>query len=171
MKRLVFPLMLAGLLGLAVASAGAAASTTTTIIDVDDAFSETDNCGFQLDWTVHGSFKHTEFFDSSGTLVKVIENNTGGPFTITVTNPANGIVATTQSQTFVLIVRFNPDGSVKSATINGIVNNFVIPGVGSVLLDVGTVVFDSEDNILKIGGPHQQLEGDVEGFCSALAGS
>jgi hypothetical protein len=171
MKRLVFPLMLAGLLGLAVASAGAAASTTTTVINVDDAFSETDTCGFQLDWTVHGSFKHAEFFDSSGTLVKFIENNTGGPFTLTATNPANGLVATTHSQTFVAIARFNPDGSVKSFTINGTVNSFVIPGVGSVLLDAGTVVFDSEDNIVKIGGPHQQLEGDVDGFCSALAGS
>jgi hypothetical protein len=170
MKRLVLPLFFAGvLLGLGLASASAAASTTTTIVHVDESFSETDTCGFQLDWRVQGSFKDTEFFDSSGTLVKLIETNTGGPFTYTITNPANGKTATTHSQTVVGILTFNPDGSLNTVTQNGIVFNFVLPGTGTIALDVGTVAFDSEGNLLKIGGPHQFLMGDVAGFCAALA--
>src|SRR6266581_3424829 len=143
MKRLVLPLLLAGvLLGLGVASASAA--TTTTVVHVDASFSETDTCGFQLDWHFQGSFKDIEFFDSSGTLVKVIETNTGGPFTFTITNPANGKTATTESQTFVVV-------ATDPVRVSGIVGNFVLPGTGTILIDVGTVVFDSNGDILMIG--------------------
>jgi hypothetical protein len=170
MKRLVLTLFLVGTLsGLGVASASAAASTTTTIVHVDVSFSETDTCGFQLDWHLQGSFKDTQFFDSSGTLVKLIETNTGGPFTVTITNPANDKTATTRSQTVVGILTINPDGSLNTVTQNGIVFNFVLPGTGTIAMDVGTVVFDSEGNLLKIGGPHQLLVGDVAGFCAAVA--
>jgi hypothetical protein len=170
MKRLVLPLFLAGvLLGFGVASASAAVSTTTMIVRLNVSFSETDTCGFQLDWHLQGSFKDTEFFDSSGTLVKLIETNTGGPFTVTITNPANGKTATTQSQTVVGILTVNPDGSINTVTQNGIVFNFVLTGTDTIAMDVGTVVFDSERNLLKIGGPHQLLVGDVAGFCAALA--
>jgi hypothetical protein len=45
----------------------------------------------------------------------------------------------------------------------------VLPGTGTILMDVGTVVFDSEGNIQLIGGPHQALMGDFAGFCGAMA--
>ncbi len=103
MKRLILPLLLFGvLLALGAASAGAAASTTTIVVNVNDSFTDSELCGFPLDVHVQGSFKHTEFFDTSGTLVKVIETNTGGPFTITITNPANGKTATTESHSWSL---------------------------------------------------------------------
>lgn len=170
MKRLVLPLVLAGvLLGLGVASASAAASTTTTIVHVDVSSSETDNCGFQLDEHDQGSFKDTLYFDSHGTLVKEIFTNTGGPFTITITNPANGKTATTRSSTTVVIVTFNADGSVNTVTQNGNLFNFVLPGTGTIAMDVGTLVEDSEFNVLKIGGPHQFHAGDLARFCAAMA--
>lgn len=170
MKRLVLPLVLAGVLsGLGVASASAAASTTTTIVHVDFSSSETDNCGFQLDEHDQGSFKDTLYFDSNGTLVKEIFTNTGGPFTITFTNPANGKTATTQSSTTVVIVRFNADGSVNTVTQNGNLFNFVLPGTGTIAMDVGTLVEDSNHDVLKIGGPHQFHAGDLAGFCAAMA--
>jgi hypothetical protein len=163
MKRLVLPLLLSGaLLGLGVASATAAASTTTIVVNVNDSSTDTETCGFPLDVHTQGSFKHTEFFDTNGNLVKVIETNTGGPFTITITNPANGKTATTQSQTFVVV-------ATDPVRISGIVGNFVLPGTGAILMDVGTIVFDSNGNVLMIGGPHQQFVGDLEGFCAAMA--
>ncbi len=163
MKRLILPLLLFGvLLALGAASAGAAASTTTIVVNVNDSFTDSELCGFPLDVHVQGSFKHTEFFDTSGTLVKVIETNTDGPFTITITNPANGKTATTESQTFVVV-------ATDPVRVSGIVGNFVLPGTGTILMDVGTVVFDSNGDILMIGGPHQELMGDVEGFCAAMA--
>jgi hypothetical protein len=93
----------------------------------------------------------------------------GGPYTWRVTNPANGKTATMQSQTAVGIVTFNPDSSINTVTQNGISDHWVLPGTGTIAMDVGTVVFDSEGNILKIGGPHQFLMGDSAGFCAALA--
>lgn len=162
MKRLILPLLLFGALsGLGVTSATAAASTTTIVVNVNASETNTEVCGFPLESHLEGSFKRTEFFDTSGTLVKVIETNTGGPFTVTVTNPANGKTATTQSQTRVLV-------ATDTQRISGIVGNFVLPGTGTILMDVGTVVFDSNGNVLSIAGPHTGLTGDVERFCAAL---
>lgn len=45
-----------------------------------------------------------------------------------------------------------------------------IPGVGVVLIDAGTVIFDSDGNILFEAGKHQVLvDGDFEEICAALA--
>jgi hypothetical protein len=55
----------------------------------------TDACGFPVDARIDGSFKVTDYFDNSGTLLKEIVNNFGGPFTITAVNPANGKSTTT----------------------------------------------------------------------------
>ena len=170
LKSLVLSLLVAGaVLGLGASSASAAASTTTTVTHEDTSFSETATCGFQLDWHYLGSFKVTSYFDTSGILVKSILTQTGGPFTVTVINPATGKTATS-GETSVLITTYNPDGSVKTQSENGLVFNFHLPGThGPIALDVGHVVFDSQFNILQIGGPHQIETGDTSGFCAALA--
>jgi hypothetical protein len=170
MTRVVLSLLVAGaVLGLNATSAIAAASTTTVIESVNTSFSETASCGFELDWHIQGADKVVSFFDTSGTLVKSILTATGGPFTVTVTNPASGKTATTRSETSIVIVTFNPDGSINTITQNGLAFNFVLPGTGTIFLDVGSVVFDSEFNPVRIGGPHQFLAGDYAGFCAALS--
>jgi hypothetical protein len=168
MKRLVLPLLFAGVvLWLGVASAGAEASTTT-VASVDFSFSDTSMCGFELDHHLAGTFKDTSFFDSTGTLVKLIETNMSGPFRDMVTNPANGKTATSQSETIVSIFQFNPDGSVKDVETRGIFVHFVLPGMGSILMDLGHVVFDQDFNPVPLRGPHQVLTGDVATFCAAM---
>jgi hypothetical protein len=67
-------------------------------------------------------------------------------------------------------VTFNPDGSVARVTHNGIDVNMVLPGAGSVLIQVGTETYDLQRNLLRIGGPHQFISGDFAGFCAAMAG-
>jgi hypothetical protein len=164
MKRLILPLVLAA----AVAGFGAtaaAASTTVTFIHVDVPFTDTETCGFELNGHVEGTFHVTDFFNRSGTLVKEIS---AGPTFVTITNPANGKTAQTTS-TFAQIITFNPDGSINTITQSGLILNFHMPGVGTIAMDVGTVRFDAEGNILFVGGPHQFLAGDVAGFCNALA--
>ena len=168
MRRLtIFLSLVVGVLAIPATASGA--STTTTVQTVNSSFSETDTCGFQLDWTLHGSFKVTDFFDNSGTLVKEVITNTGGAFTITVTNPANGKIATTQSSAVAVITTFNADGSINTTSSSGVGLNFVLPGTGTIAQEVGTAVFDSEGNLLRIGGPHQFSSGELAGFCSALA--
>jgi hypothetical protein len=166
MKRLILPLVLAASLsGVGVASAQSAASTTHTFVYLDESFTDTELCGFQLNFQLQGKFQLTDFFDASGTLVKEIS---AGPSTFTLTNPANGKTATTTS-TWANITTFNPDGSINTVTQSGLIANFVLPGVGTIVMDVGTVQFDSEGNIVFVRGPHQLLMGDIEGFCDALA--
>jgi hypothetical protein len=54
--------------------------------------------------------------------------------------------------------------------VTGTVYNIQVPGAGTILLDAGNVVFDlATGEVLHLAGPHQQLTGDVGGFCGYLA--
>jgi hypothetical protein len=164
MKRLILPLVLAAAVA-GLGTASAAASTTVTFVPVDVSFTDTELCGFELNGHIEGTFHVTDFFDANGTLVKEIS---AGPTFFTITNPANGKTATTTSS-FAQIITFNPDGSINTVTQSGLILNFHMRGVGTIAMDVGTVRFDAEGNILFVHGPHQFLEGDFAGFCNALA--
>jgi hypothetical protein len=147
----------------------AGANTIQTIVSQIDEREAVTVCGFQLDYRLVGTFKDTFFFDQDGTLLKQIETVTRGGVTLTLTNPANGKIATTQSQAFQAIIIFNPDGSVKTITRNGPAFNFVLPGAGNIFADVGRVVFDANGNIIFEAGPHEFLHGDVASLCAAMA--
>ena len=171
MKRLVVLLVLGAVgLGFGVVATGADASITRTVTTDDYGYSETETCGFELDWTIQGSFKDTFYYNTSGQLVKLIESPFGGPLTVTVTNPKNGNTATTQSDALVTVATFNPDGSLATVSHSGIDAHMVMPGAGPILVQVGTVAYDAQGNILRIGGPHQYISGDLAGFCAAMAG-
>jgi hypothetical protein len=43
-----------------------------------------------------------------------------------------------------------------------------MPGAGSLAMDVGTLRFDNEGNLLFVHGPHDFLVGDLTRFCAAL---
>ena len=92
------------------------------------------------------------YFGNDGTLIKSIATNQG-PFLLTAS--AHGTTLTTQMPSFMTFITYNPDGSVASEADNGIIFNFIVPGGGSVLLDVGRVVFDGEGNPIFVAGPHQ----------------
>jgi hypothetical protein len=154
---------------LALAPSAGANTIQTTVTQVDFQVADTSMCGFQLDFRLVGTFKETFFFDQDGTLLKEIVTVTRGGVTATLTNPANGKIATTQSQAFQVIVTFNPDGSVKTITRNGPQSNFVLPGAGNIFADVGRVVFDADGNIVFEAGPHEFLHGDVASLCAAMA--
>ena len=54
----------------------------------------------------------------------------------------------------------------------GTVYNVQVPGLGRVLLDAGSIVFDFSTDpptVLHVSGPHEQFSGDVAAFCSYLA--
>jgi hypothetical protein len=171
MSRLVVLLVLGAVgLGFGVLASGADASITTTVTTENYGYSDTAMCGFELDWTIKGSFKNTFYYNTSGQLVKIIVSPFGGPFTVTVTNPANGNTARTQSDALVVVATFNPDGSPATVSLSGIDAHMVMRGAGPILVQVGTVAYDAQGNILRIGGPHQYISGDFAGFCAAMAG-
>jgi hypothetical protein len=152
-------------LSLGAVSATTAASTTHRFVPVDVSFSDAGLCGFQLDFRIEGTLQVTDFFDASGTLYKQIST---GASLFTITNPANGKTART-TQSFNQTITFTPEGFIDTVTESGLVFNFVLPGVGTVFMDVGTLRIDSGGNILFVHGPHQGLAGDIAGFCNALA--
>jgi hypothetical protein len=159
-------------LPLALTATAAANTTQTQVVTVHDAFDfgeATEACGFPVDIRVDGSFKITDYFDNSGTLFKEILTQFRGPFTVTAINPANGKSTTTQSQSFVTIVQFNPDGSVASASNSGPIYNFVVPGLGTILQSTGRLVFDSNSDIVFQAGPQDFDDGNTAAFCNYLA--
>jgi hypothetical protein len=143
-------------------------TTVRTVFHIDSSESRDDLCPFSIDETLVGSFQRIDQFDNAGNPIKVTLTAFGGPFTITWS--ANGVTATTRSETVVVIFTFSPDGSVITRAQNGIVFNFVVPGEGSVLMEVGRLVRDDAGDLLFDAGPHQFLEGDLDALCAALSG-
>jgi hypothetical protein len=171
MQRLALLLCLVAL-PLAVAATAAANTTQTTIITVhsthpfDGAIAA---CGFPINLQEDGSFKDTLYYDNAGTLVKEILTPFGGSFTLTATNPANGKSTTTQAQTEVTVIRYNPDGSEASASANGVFYNFHVPGLGTILHSTGRLVFDGNGNLVFESGPHAFRDQNTAAFCDYMA--
>lgn len=148
------------------ASPAGANTITRTIYPVNETFTETYLCGFRVREHYEGTFQVIRYFDADGHKFKEVDLPYGGPFTVTFS--ANGVTATTQAQAFSLVTIYNEDGSIESATFRGEVFNFVIPGQGTVGLDAGKYIFDSEGNLVFEAGHH--LNGDdVKKFCQALS--
>ena len=168
MRRLA---LLLSIIALPLALTATAVANTTqsqivTIHQTDPFGDATAACGFPIDLRADGSFEITDYFDNSGTLFKEIDHPFGGPFTLTAINPANGKSTTTQSQTFVQITKFNPDGSIASVSVNGLVYNFVVPGLGTILHSTGRLVFDANGNLVFEAGPHAFRDQNTADFCN-----
>jgi len=170
MRRLALLLSIIAL-PLVLTATAAANTTQTQVVTIHDTFpfgDATDACGFAVNVRIDGSFKVTDYFDNSGTLLKEIVNNFGGPFTLTAINPANGKSTTTQSQTVVAINTFNPDGSLASTSNSGLIYNFVVPGLGTILQMTGRLVFVNDDIVFE-AGQFDFINGNTAAFCSYLA--
>jgi hypothetical protein len=59
---------------------------------------------------------------------------------------------------------------VASESLNGLLSNFVAPGVGSLLLTTGRLVFDGNGNLIFEAGLHALLDPNPwSRFCDYLA--
>jgi hypothetical protein len=168
--------IIVGMLALTLAlTASAAANSTQSVIvtehETDPFGAATNACGFPIDLRTDGSFEITDYYDNNGTLLKEIDHPYGGPFTLTAINPANGRSTTTQAQTFVEITYFNPDGSVASYSDNGLIYQFIVPGLGTILHATGRLVLDADFNLIFEAGPHAFRDHDTAAFCSYMAGT
>jgi hypothetical protein len=165
-------LLIAVALPLAVTAMAAANSTQSQVVtehQTDPFVAATNACGFPIDLRTDGSFEITHYYDNSGTLFKENVHNTGGPFTVTAVNPANGKSTTTESESEVIIRMFNPDGSLASERVTGVVYSFVVSGLGTILQGVGRLVFDGDGNLAFEAGPHDFRDHNTEAFCSYMA--
>ncbi len=63
---------------------------------------------------------------------------------------------------------FNVEFAAGVTRITGAVFNIQAPHVGTLLMDVGIIVYD-DDSVIFQGGPHPGFYGDVQGLCDYLA--
>jgi hypothetical protein len=165
---------LAALLALAVAGALAAPAaavppTRQTITPPPNVVQDQGQaCGFPVRWTIDLTVERTRFFDSDGTLVRIIdhvrEDNT-------VENLATGEVLREGPDAFQQVITF--EGGVTRVAINGLALNLQgeqLKDVGRVVLENGVIVFSA--------GPHPAREAIAPGrpisdalvvFCDALS--
>ena len=164
-----------GILAVALSFAAPAGANTVTTQVFTDNFTVlaprlTRGCGFPIYRTNVGSYKVALFYDNNGVLFKEIDTNFGGPYTITVTNPANGKSATTQSSSAVTTVIYNSDGSVASVSFSGIEFNFVAPGFGTILQVMGRWGLDpATGGLTFVGGQFDLANGNFGAFCAYMA--
>jgi hypothetical protein len=141
------------------ASAATPFMTTFTMTEsfVDPGVSA--GCGFPVTSTATISGRLQVFFDQSGNPIRAqVEESSAGNFT------ANGL-AVPQTSHQVSIIDF----AAGTETDIGILIHVSLPGGGTIFLDRGLVVFDSNGNILVEAGPHPSLHGQVfPALCAAL---
>jgi hypothetical protein len=158
-SAVVAVLVLAGLAFAASASAQTQPITgrfTFTDVNVDPGVSAA--CGFTVTETdtTKGSFE--EFFDNTGTPVRLqVEENYTGVFS------ANGLTVDTAGAS---LARFDlVNGGETDAGINIRVS---LPRGGILYIDRGRLVFDGNGNLVFEAGSHPSLHGDIDGLCAAL---
>ena len=166
MRRLALLLSIIAL-PLAFTATAAANTVTRTVGSIDETElfgGATFFCGFDVYLHTEGSIQETDYFDNSGTLVRQIFTNVGGPIRLTVWNATNGKTATSTGGSGEVIVA-NPDGSyAASDALNGIIFNFVVPGSGTILLSAGRLDFVTG----FVAGPHAFRDQNTAAFCNYL---
>ncbi len=151
---------LMALAGFSVASAGA-----PVIEDPyhEEGIAELFDCGaFQVLDVYELNAVQIWFFDEAGNRLRFIEQVWG---TDTFTNSVTG-EAYAMSYHNTVIVDFTTSPPLGANM--GVVFRLNVPGAGAVFLDVGRVVLDRAGNVYFRAGPHQFIDGDIDGVCEAL---
>jgi hypothetical protein len=164
MRRLWLPFIVVILAAMALARPAAANTQVRTVIHVDEIAVDSELCGFDITSHFFGAITFTDFYDNTGFLYKTIAKGRPGPFRVTAT--AKGTTLTSQNESFSETITYNPDGSMKTLTDNGVFNRFTAPGRGIVWLDTGHLIVDGDFDVLFVAGPRQN--GDFSAFCTAF---
>jgi hypothetical protein len=116
-------------------------------------------CGFDILFEVSGIQTIQVLYDAAGNPIRAqVHGNIEGTVT------ANGITLREieHGQTFY-------DLTDDSQTLVGLVFRVFLPHGGTVIADVGRLVFDAEGNVIFEAGPHPALHGDFAALCAALS--
>jgi hypothetical protein len=171
MSRLAVLLTVVGLGALAVSAVATAGRPTHSTETFDNLFTipaaPAGPCAFAIQGHSTGTVQTTEFFDSSGNLVREISAFPRARVTFS----ANGKSISTVTPS-VEHITFNPDGSA-TVTITGLSGHLVTGGGPPVAADVGRVVFffssptDTEPDLIFQAG--QFNDGPFPQLCDVLA--
>ena len=164
MRRLWPPLVVVILAAMTSAQTAAANTQVRTAFYIDDTVVDSGLCTFDVTSRFVGWVTSTDYYDNSGLRNKTISKGRPGPFRVTAT--ARGTTLITQNASFSETITYNPDGSIKTLTDNGVYNRFTAPGRGIVWLDTGHLIVDGDFNVVFVAGPRQN--GDFRAFCAAF---
>ena len=150
----------------AMTSAHTASANTQVrnVFHIDDAVIDSELCGFDVTSRFVGWVTSTDYYDNSGFRYKTISKGRPGPFRVPPRRREPRSLS--QNGSFSETVTYNPDGSIKTLTDNGVYNRFTAPGRGIVWLDTGHLIVDGDFNVLFVAGPRQN--GDFSAFCAAF---
>jgi hypothetical protein len=116
-------------------------------------------CGFPVLADISGVQTIQFLYDAAGNLIRLqIHGNTDGTFS------ANGITLRLieRGQIFIDLIE-------GTDTEVGLILRVFLPDGGTVIADVGRLVFDAEGNLTFEAGPHPALHGDFAALCAALS--
>ena len=116
-------------------------------------------CGFPVQVDISGIQTFQVLFDAAGNPVRIqIHGNIEGTFS------ANGITLRQieRGQIFRNLIE-------DTDTEVGLTFRVFLPGGGTVIADVGRLVFDAEGNLTFEAGSHPALHGDFAALCAALS--
>jgi hypothetical protein len=161
MRRLILIGMAAALAVLAPTAALATPPDTIRIPHEDTFIDEGASaaCGFPVQVDVSGVQTIQFLYDAAGNLIRVqIHGNIEGTFS------ANGITLreVERGQTFI-------DRVEGTETSVGLIFRVFLPHGGTIIADVGRLVFDAEGDVIFEAGPHPALHGDFAALCAALS--
>jgi hypothetical protein len=163
----LFALVLTILLSLAMVAPASATppdfeSVVLEVAQIHEAASAA--CGFPIEMSVALTIKYSRHVLQNGTVIE-IERLTDG--TMGFTNLVTG-ASVTSVYAGPFIYQLEPDGAFSYAH-NGIYNIITLPGHGNLIMEIGRIVFDADNNIVFEAGKHPGfLGGDVQGLCIAL---
>jgi hypothetical protein len=161
MRKLILVSMAAAIAVLAPTAALATPPDTIRIPHEDTFIDEGASaaCGFPVLADISGVQTIQFLYDAAGNLIRVqIHGNTEGTFS------ANGITLRQieRGQIFIDLVE-------GTDTEVGLLFRVFLPDGGTVIADVGRLVFDAEGNVIFEAGPHPALHGDFAALCAALS--
>jgi hypothetical protein len=107
-----------------------------------------------------GAFQVTLFFDEDGNVVRASLHSND---VATAINPANGNTLTGHE-----VIEIRADLVNDTEAKMGLALHFNVTG-GSALVDAGRIVVSRSGDVIFVSGNHEFLEGDLGGFCAALA--
>jgi hypothetical protein len=161
-KLTIIVLGLAVALAVLVPTAALATPPDTFRIPVEGTFIDegaSAACGFDVLFEISGVQTVQVLYDAAGNPIRVqVHKNFEGTFS------ANGITLRQieRGQVFIDLVE-------GTETDIGLVFRVFLPGGGTVIADVGRLVFDAEGNLIFEAGPHPALHGDFAALCAALS--
>jgi hypothetical protein len=153
------PLTVAAGLVFATHATGAAPVIQTGTFS-DTASPSSTLCGFPIVLSFQGTFQVTLFFDQDGNLVTAHLHSND---VATAVNPANGNTLTGHET-----VQIHADLVDVTEARMGVPLHFNVTG-GSAVVDAGRIVVGPSGDVVFVSGNHEFLDGDLAGFCAALA--